>query len=74
MADITLGVSSNRAPASSGLAHTLRTFFAGLRDGIDAHRRYNALAAMSRRDLRDLGLTRADIGREAMFPTRRIAR
>ena len=72
MADITLGFSSNRSTGSFGLADSLRTLFAGLRDGSAAHRRYNALSAMSRRDLRALGLTRADIGREAMFPTRRI--
>ncbi|HSK41211.1 MAG TPA: hypothetical protein VK943_15700 [Arenibaculum sp.] len=73
MADITQGFSSNRSAGSGGLATGLitglRTFVAGLREGAAAHRRYSALSAMSGSDLRARGLTRAEIGREAMFPT-----
>lgn len=49
----------------------LRDFFAALREGMAAYRRYHALSALGDRALARAGLGREDILREAMFPSDR---
>lgn len=50
--------------------HVLRECWAGMADGLAAHERYTALSRLDARSLEALGLTREEVARAAMFPTR----
>jgi hypothetical protein len=52
---------------SAGWAHMLRQAIAGLANGMSAYSRYQELSLLSDAELGRRGLTRASIGRRAMF-------
>jgi hypothetical protein len=55
-------------------ARLLREFLAALHDGLIAYRRYQTLSSYGDRALARAGLTRADLVREAVFPSDRSFR
>jgi hypothetical protein len=55
-------------------ARLLREFLAALREGLIAYRRYQTLSSHGDRALARAGLTRADLVREAVFPSDRSFR
>ena len=69
MTTITLnGTRPASAPAAwTGLVASFSDFCAGVREGRDIETRYHELSRMSRHDLAEIGLSRADIYRAALL-------
>jgi uncharacterized protein YjiS (DUF1127 family) len=54
-------------PAASGLVSSFKEFCEGARDGQAIEARYRKLSRMSKADLAEIGLTRAEIYRAALL-------